>query len=71
MPFDCPGSLTDNEVYAVTAYLLFLKGIIGQDEVIDRTSLPTINARMPNNKNFYQSPAPYLPKGPGRTEPHE
>jgi S-disulfanyl-L-cysteine oxidoreductase SoxD len=45
MPFDRPGSLTDPEVYAVTAYLLQLNGIIPADAVIDARILPAV--RMP------------------------
>ena len=36
-PFDEPGSLTPDQVYAVTAYLLHLNGIIGEQDVMDAT----------------------------------
>ena len=39
-PFDEPGSLTPDQVYAVTAYLLFLNGIMGENDVLDAVSLP-------------------------------
>lgn len=65
MPFDCPQSLTDDEVYAVTAYLLFLNGIIPADQEVNRDNLCQLNVCMPNHGNFYQTPAPYLPKGEG------
>jgi len=42
MPMDRPGSMRDDEVYAVTAYLLFLNGLVREDEVLDRNSLPEI-----------------------------
>jgi S-disulfanyl-L-cysteine oxidoreductase SoxD len=45
MPFDRPGSLTDPEVYALTAYLLHLNEIIPGDAVIDARTLPAV--RMP------------------------
>ena len=35
MPFQTPGSLTDNEVYAVSAYILAEGNIIGKDEVMN------------------------------------
>ena len=35
MPYPTPHSLTDPEVYALTAYLLSLNGIIGKDDVMD------------------------------------
>ena len=35
MPYDRPGVLTDDEAYAVTAYLLLRKGIISEEDVRD------------------------------------
>src|SRR5581483_9358349 len=35
MPFDHPGTLDSNQVYALTAYLLQLNGIIGEREVMN------------------------------------
>jgi S-disulfanyl-L-cysteine oxidoreductase SoxD len=42
MPFDRPGSLSDEEVYALTAHLLYLNEIVAWDEVMDRESLPQV-----------------------------
>ena len=42
--------LTHDQVYALTAYLLYRNGIIREDDVIDAASLPKI--RMPNRDNF-------------------
>ena len=53
MPFTQPQSLTADETYALTAYLLYLNGIIGQDETIDAKTLPVIE--MPNAVNFYRA----------------
>lgn len=50
MPFQEPRSLTDDEVYAVTAWLLWRNGIIGQRTVVDAKSLPKV--RMPNRDGF-------------------
>ena len=50
MPYTRPGSLTDDEVYAVTAYLLHRNGIIGDAERMDARTLPLV--RMPNRDNF-------------------
>lgn len=50
MPFQTPGSLSNDDVYAVTAYLLFVNGIISEDTAIDAESLPGVN--MPNRDNF-------------------
>lgn len=53
MPFTSPQSLTADETYALTAYLLYLNGIVGQDEKIDAATLPAIE--MPNAVNFYRA----------------
>ncbi|NKB38259.1 MAG: c-type cytochrome [Gammaproteobacteria bacterium] len=50
MPMQAPGSLTDEETYAVTAYLLYLNGIISENEVMDADSLAKV--RMPNRFGF-------------------
>jgi cytochrome c len=50
MPFNAPQSLSDDEVYAVSAYLLHLNGIVGADTVLDAKSLPQI--AMPNRHGF-------------------
>ena len=50
MPFFQPHSLTDSEVYAVTAYLLSLNGIIGEQDVMNAETLPKV--KMPNRDNF-------------------
>ncbi|HMB32714.1 MAG TPA: cytochrome c [Methylomirabilota bacterium] len=50
MPYTQSHSLTDDEVYAVTAYLLHLNGIIAEMSVMDAETLPKV--RMPNRENF-------------------
>ena len=50
MPWTTPKSLTDHEVYAVTAYVLRLNGIIGDADVMDAETLPRV--RMPNRDGF-------------------
>lgn len=42
MPYHAPKSLTDDEVYAVTAHLLHLNGLVPRDAVMDRQSLPQV-----------------------------
>jgi cytochrome c len=54
MPWDRPKSLTDDEVYAVAAYILNLNGIIGPDEALDAQSLPKV--KMPNREGFTPFP---------------
>jgi cytochrome c len=50
MPFNAPQSLSTDEVYALTAYLLSLNGIIGSDAVLDAKSLAKL--AMPNRDGF-------------------
>lgn len=50
MPYLLPQTLSDDDVYALTAYLLFLNGIIAENEVMDAQSLPAV--QMPNRDNF-------------------
>ena len=42
MPQDAPGSLSPDETYAVIAYLLHRNGIVPEDAVMDRTTLPQV-----------------------------
>ena len=50
MPYIQPQSLSDDEVYGVTAYLLNLNGIIGENDEINAGTLPKV--KMPNQENF-------------------
>lgn len=50
MPYNAPQSLTADEVYSVTAYLLYLNGVVAADTVLDARSLPKV--RMPNRDGF-------------------
>jgi cytochrome c len=50
MPLNAPQSLTPDEVYAVSAYVLFLNGIIPQDTTLDPDTLAKI--KMPNRDGF-------------------
>jgi mono/diheme cytochrome c family protein len=59
-PFDEPGSLTPDQVYAVTAYLLFLNGIIGEADVINARTLPAV--KMPNRDGFVPDARPDVGK---------
>jgi mono/diheme cytochrome c family protein len=59
MPFNKPGSLTDDEVYATTAWLLWKNSIIPADMVIDAQTLPVV--KMPNRDGFVPDPRPAVP----------
>jgi mono/diheme cytochrome c family protein len=50
MPLTAPKSLTDDQVYAVCAYILLLNGIIGADETMNAQTLPVVH--MPNRDGF-------------------
>src|SRR5215468_3372432 len=50
MPYQAPGSLSDDDTYAVVAYILSLNGILPADGKLDRDSLPKV--RMPNRDGF-------------------
>ena len=56
MPFDAPQSLTPDEVYSVTAWLLHQNGIIAENAVIDSSTLAAI--QMPNRHGFIPDPRP-------------
>ncbi len=50
MPFNAPQSLSPDQVYAVTAYVLHLNGIVPEDATMDAASLPKVS--MPNKDGF-------------------
>jgi len=50
MPWQQPRTLTNDEVYALTAYLLSLNRVIGDGDVMNATTLPRV--RMPNRDGF-------------------
>jgi mono/diheme cytochrome c family protein len=71
MPAPTPKTLTSDELYALSAYILSLNKIIGENEVMDAKSLPQV--KMPNRDNFIiWDPdkigyAPLRPEGQGPT----
>ena len=50
MPHQAPQSLMDDQVYAATAYILYLNKIITKDAVMDAKTLPLV--KMPNRDGF-------------------
>ncbi len=50
MPFDAPKSLSNDEVYAVTAYILHRNGLVTEDEALNEANLADVE--MPNRENF-------------------
>ncbi|CAM2754414.1 c-type cytochrome [Pseudoalteromonas distincta] len=51
MPHQSPKTLNDSEVYALTAYILNLNGIVKKDETIDKKNL--LEVEMPYKKKSY------------------
>jgi S-disulfanyl-L-cysteine oxidoreductase SoxD len=63
MPLDAPQSLTPDEVYAVSAYVLFLNGIVQQDTTLDADNLAKV--KMPNRDGFVSAyPSPKADRKP-------
>ncbi len=56
MPFNAPQSLASDELYAVTAYILFFNDIVPEGTILDAPSLTAI--RMPNRYGFTGDPRP-------------
>lgn len=56
MPFAAPGSLSNDQVYAVTAYILAEAKIVPPDAVMNATTLPAV--QMPNRDGFIPDPRP-------------
>ncbi|HEX7137127.1 MAG TPA: c-type cytochrome [Vicinamibacterales bacterium] len=65
MPFDHPGTLSTGEVYGATAYLLFLNGIVSEEDVLNESTLPKV--KMPNRDGFVPDTRPDVPST--KTEP--
>jgi len=56
MPFNAPQSLAADDVYALTAYILFLNGILPAGAALDRDNLARV--QMPNRNHFVDEPRP-------------
>jgi hypothetical protein len=54
MPYNDTKSLSADEVYAVSAYILNLNGVIGANDAMDAQSLPKV--KMPNRDGFIPFP---------------
>lgn len=54
MPLNREGSLDVDEVYSLTALLLYWNGLIAEDEVMDRRTLPLVE--MPNRDTWAPLP---------------
>jgi mono/diheme cytochrome c family protein len=59
MPYPRPGSLTPDETYAVTAFILYLNGIVDEKAELNEATLPRV--KMPNRDGFVGDPRPDVP----------
>jgi mono/diheme cytochrome c family protein len=67
MPFPAPHSLSSDDVYALTAYILNLNNIVPDDFVADKNSLPKV--KMPNHDSFnWTDPRPDTANKPCMTQ---
>lgn len=56
MPFDTPGVLTNDQLYAVTAFVLFKNEIIAETDEMNAETLPKV--KMPNADGFVKDTRP-------------
>lgn len=56
MPYQNPGTLKPDEVYAVTAYILTINGIVSEAYELNDRTLPAV--KMPNRDGFVSDPRP-------------
>ena len=68
MPQTAPGSLTDDQVYALAAYILSQAGIVSDDVIMNADTLPQVV--MPNRDGFVPDRRPERFPPPART-PHQ
>ena len=60
MPQNAPQSLSDEDVYAVSAYVLNLNGLVGADATLDAKLLAAV--KMPNRDRFVGDARPDVKK---------
>jgi cytochrome c len=54
MPYSAPGSLSNDDTYALSAYILNLNGILPADATLDKAAL--LKVKMPNRDGFFTDP---------------
>jgi S-disulfanyl-L-cysteine oxidoreductase SoxD len=62
MPYARPGTLTPDQTYAVTSFVLYLNGILGKETELNETTLPRV--KMPNRNGFVPDPRPDVQSKP-------
>lgn len=63
MPWTAPKSLTTEEVYAVTAYILNMGGVVGDDFLLSDTNMQATQARLPNRNGMQTNHGMWLQSG--------
>jgi S-disulfanyl-L-cysteine oxidoreductase SoxD len=58
MPLNAPGSLSDEQVYSVVAYILGEANVVPKNVTLDAKTLPTV--QMPNRDGFVPDPRPEI-----------
>lgn len=61
MPMNAPQSLSNDDVYALAGYVLFLNGLVAEGATIDAKALTAL--RMPNRDGFVGDPRPDIRSG--------
>jgi|SRR5579872_879113 len=56
MPYDHPRSLSTDDVYSLSAYVLFMNGIVTENQELNEKNLPQV--KMPNRNGFVPDPRP-------------
>jgi len=63
MPWNAPKSLSVDEVYAVTAYVLNLGGVVADDFTLDERNIAAVQARLPNRHGLATNHAMWPGRG--------
>jgi len=63
MPWTAPKSLSTEEVYAVTAYILNMGGVVGDDFVLSDQNMTQTQAKLPNRNGMQTNHGMWLPSG--------
>jgi len=69
MPWNAPKSLRPDDVYAVTAYLLNLGGVVASDFVLSDTTIALVQQRLPNRAGTTMAHALWPGASPRKTAP--
>src|ERR1700693_1329702 len=66
MPYQRPGTLSIEETYALTAFILYMNGIVDKKATLNEKTLPQV--KMPNRDGFIADPRPDVPRRKPNTE---